>query len=93
MMFLLDLAFAVELIALGIGVALLVFAYRNEGAGVSFARTFGYIITIAAILSASCTTYYGICYWKQGYFKSPVASTMKDQGENTVYFKWGGLSQ
>lgn len=93
MMFLLDLAFAAELIALGIGVALLVFAYRHEGAGVSLARAFGYIITIAAILSALCTTYYGICYWKQGYFKSPVAPMMKNKDENTVYFKWGGLSQ
>ncbi len=92
-MFLFDLAFAVELIALGVGVILLVFAYRNEGAGVSLARLFGYIITIAAILSALCTTYYGICYWKQGYFKSPVSDTMKNKNENTVYFKWGGLPQ
>ena len=31
MMFLLDLAFATELIALGVGVAFLVWAYDNEG--------------------------------------------------------------
>lgn len=73
MMFLLDLAFAIELIALGVGVAFLVWAYRSEGAGIALARVFGYIITISAVFVLLCTTYYGTSYWAQGYFKSPMA--------------------
>lgn len=74
MMFLLDLAFAVELIVLGFGICLLVWAYRNEGAGIVATKVFGYIITIFAILVLLCTSYYGISYWSQGYFTSPAAS-------------------
>ena len=73
MMFLLDLAFATGLIALGVGVVFLVWAYRNDGAGIALARVFGYIITIAAMFVLLCTTYYGPIYWAQGYFKSPMA--------------------
>ena len=35
MMFLLDLAFATELIALGVSVGFLIWAYRHEGAGIA----------------------------------------------------------
>ena len=73
MMFLLDLAFAVELIALGCGIGMLVWAYRNEGVGIAAAKAFGYIITIAAVFVLLCTSYYGTVYWVKGYFKSPVA--------------------
>ena len=76
MMFLLDLAFAVELIALGVGVGFLVWAYRHDRAGIALAKVFGYIITIAAVLALSCTTYYGTNYWLKGYFKSPTASML-----------------
>lgn len=75
-MFLMDLAFAAELIALALGVGLLVWAYRSEGAGVALARVFGYIITIAAILTALCTSFYGISYWMAGYYQSPIAPMM-----------------
>lgn len=79
MMFLLDLAFAAELIALGVGVGFLVWAYRNEGAGIALAKVFGYIITIAATLGLLCTIYYGTTYWSQGYFKTPMASMVTKQ--------------
>lgn len=72
MMFLLDLAFAIELIALGVGVGFLIWAYRNDGAGVGAAKVFGYIITIAAAFVLLCTSYYGAVYWVKGYFKSPM---------------------
>ncbi len=44
MMFLLDLAFAAELIALAFGVGFLVWACRNNGSGVGLAKFFGYLI-------------------------------------------------
>lgn len=76
MMFLLDLAFANELLALGLGIAFLVWGYRSQGAGVGLAKTGGYVITILAILGLLCTSYYGTQYWFAGYFKSPMAHHM-----------------
>ncbi len=77
MMFLLDLAFANELIAMAVGVALLVWAFRNDGAGVKLARVFGYIITIAAVLGALCTSYFGSMYMFKGYFNKPMMMNMQ----------------
>ena len=48
MMFLFNLALAVQLITLGLGVMMLVWAYRTQGVGIAVARVFGYIITITA---------------------------------------------
>jgi len=81
MMFLLDLAFAVELIALGFGIVILLWAYRNEGIGIAGAKLFGYIITIAAACTLLCTSYYGVNYWSKGYFASPMVPVliMKEQ--------------
>lgn len=76
MMFLLDLAFAMELIALGVGIALIVWSIRNDGAGVAVSKFFGYIISIASVFALLCTSYYGTSYWLQGYFTSPVAPMM-----------------
>ena len=82
MMFLLDLAFTMELIALGFGVVMLVWASRNNGAGVACAKIFGYIITIAAASVLLCTSYYGVSYWTKGYFASPMAPMMKMMQEH-----------
>ena len=68
MMFLLDLAFSVELLALGLGVVMLVWANRNEGVGVLTAKIFGYIIIISAVSTMICTTYFGLIYWYKGTF-------------------------
>lgn len=70
MMFMIDFTVAVELIALGIGAAFLVWAYRNNGKGIGTAKVFGYIITIVAALVLICTIYYGIAYSTKGCFKS-----------------------
>ena len=72
-MFLLDLAFAVELMALALGVTFLIWASRNEGNGIGLARFTGFLITLLAIFGLLCTSYYGINYWVKGYFKSPPA--------------------
>ena len=74
MTFLVDLAFAVELLAFGLGIAFLIWGYRSKGVGVGLAKVVGYIIAIAAVLGLSCTTFYGSKYWSAGYFSSPVAS-------------------
>lgn len=82
MMFLLDLAFTIELIALGFGICILVWAYRNEGVGIVAAKLFGYLITIAALSVLLCTSYYGVSYWSKGYFSSPSAPMMKVLQQN-----------
>ena len=73
MVFLFHLAFAMELIALAVGIGLLTWAYRNKGQCIGVARVFGYIITVLAVLVLLCTACCGICYWVKGYFRSPVA--------------------
>lgn len=76
MMFLLNLAAAVGLLALGMGVAFLVWASRNQGAGQFLAMSFGYIITVLAVIGMLCVSYYGISYWAMGYFAHPMSSKM-----------------
>lgn len=72
MMILFDLTFTVELIAIGLGIVMLIWGYRNEGTGVAVAKLFGYIITIAAACALLCTSYYGLAYWNKGFFSSPM---------------------
>ncbi|HAU2406566.1 TPA: hypothetical protein ACF6GT_002197 [Legionella pneumophila] len=51
MMMFSEIAFALELIALGIGIGLLIWSMRNEGLGVKMAKIIGYIISILAFLA------------------------------------------
>lgn len=71
MMFLLDLAFAAEILALGVGLAFLVWACQNQGAGKRLAKFSGCLITILALTGMLCTSYYGLSYWFKGYFTEP----------------------
>ncbi len=76
-----NLTFAVELLAFGLGIAFLVWAYRNEGVGVRLSKVVGYIIAIAAVLSIVCTSVHSVRYGK-GYFSSqstPPHLIMKKQ--------------
>lgn len=59
--------FFTGLIALTFGVGLLVWSYRNQGKCVGFARVFGYIVLIGAILGLLCTVSKGMMYGK--YYK------------------------
>tara|TARA_R110000868_G_scaffold340212_1_gene600881 strand:+ start:11426 stop:11695 length:270 start_codon:yes stop_codon:yes gene_type:complete len=71
-MFQADLAFAVELIAISIGVAFIIWSYRNEGAGILAAKYLGYFVLILGAISIICTTYYSIKYLSLGYFDKPI---------------------
>ncbi|OGT54459.1 MAG: hypothetical protein A3F17_07655 [Gammaproteobacteria bacterium RIFCSPHIGHO2_12_FULL_41_15] len=75
MMFLFNLALAVQLITLGLGVMMLVWAYRTQGVGIAVARVFGYIITIAAAFLLICTVFHGMKYSK-GYYRSHAPMMM-----------------
>ena len=83
-MFLLDLAFAAELIALGFGVAMIIWASRTDGVGVAAGKFFGYVIAIAAILVTLCTLYYGTSYWLQGSFTKPMMTQQQMMQKNPM---------
>ena len=70
MIFLADIAFAIELLALATGVVLFVWALRNKGTGQLFAKFFGMSVIISAILGIICTSYYTFSYWAQGAFST-----------------------
>lgn len=76
MKFLFDLTLSVELIALGVGVAFLIWGYRNEGCTACLGKVTGYIITILAALALIFTSLYGMGYFMKGHFVSPVPKAM-----------------
>jgi hypothetical protein len=63
-MFLFHAAISLGLIALASGTALLVWAMRNQGAGTSVAKVFGYIVVILASLSILCSIYSAVHTWR-----------------------------
>lgn len=71
MVFLGDTAFAVELIALVAGAALLVLASKEGASYKGLGKIVGYFTIVASILALLCTGYYWIKYWEQGQFDSP----------------------
>ena len=71
-MFLFHAAYSLGLIALTAGTALYIWSARNSGAGVGLAKLIGVIVIIFAIGSTLCAAYFGIQYWTQGYFQSPM---------------------
>jgi hypothetical protein len=58
------IAVALNLIALAVSVGLIVWSMRAKGVGVMFAKIFGYIIGILAIISLLCSFYYGMKIWR-----------------------------
>lgn len=73
MMFLFHTAMALGLIAFSLGLSLIVWGLRNEGAGVQLAKVLGSLVAIIAMISMLCSSYYVIKYWHEGYFESPAA--------------------
>lgn len=75
MMFIMHSAFFLGLLALAAGVSLFIWGRRREGAGIVWAKFFGVIIIIFSILDIICLTYYGVTYWREGYFENPTPMT------------------
>lgn len=70
MMFLFDIAFATELVALGVGIVILIWSYRaDKGGARGLGKVFGYFITIVAALTLISTFFHGYKYWNSGYFQ------------------------
>lgn len=73
MMFLFHTAMTLGLIAFSLGVSLIIWGLRNQGAGVQLARVLGSLVVIIAVISMLCSSFYVIKYWHEGYFESPAA--------------------
>lgn len=71
MVFLVDIAFAMEIIALAFGAAIIVFVKKNNKLNLGLSKFVGYAVMILAVLSMACTTFYGTKYWFEGYYKKP----------------------
>lgn len=61
--FLLNIAFTLGLIALAAGVGLSIYGQYSQGVGVSLARIFGVFIAILSIISLLITTYVGMNFY------------------------------
>lgn len=71
-MFMFHVAFSLGLIALTAGTALFIWSKHVDAAGSGLAKVIGTLVIIFAIGSTLCTIYYGVKYWQQGDFQSPV---------------------
>ncbi|MBA2655329.1 MAG: hypothetical protein H0U71_09755 [Gammaproteobacteria bacterium] len=74
MMFIFHSAITLGLIAFSLGISLLIWGLRNEGAAIQLAKIAGSLVAIFAVISMLCSTYYVTKYWHEGYFETPTAA-------------------
>ena len=81
MIFQADTAFALELIALVLGVWILMKARSKEAGNLKgFGSFIGYFVIVSALLALLCTGYYSLKYWDDGYFDKPAQGQMMMKG-------------
>lgn len=80
MVFQMDAAFALELIALVLGTALCVWVSGKEVCCKGFAKIVGNAVVLLALISMVCTTYYSFRYWKDGAYDAPHAAANANPG-------------
>ena len=74
MVFHADAAYALILIALGIGFWVLIKAKSPEAGNLKgFGTILGYVIIVLSFLVLLCASYYSIRYWEDGYFTKPAS--------------------
>src|SRR5689334_1291341 len=56
---------------------LLIWSLRNKGDGHIFGVTIGAFVFVLTLLSILCISYYGLKYWSQGHFETPLERLMK----------------
>jgi len=54
-MFVSYVAFGIELFCFAVGAGFLIWAFRNDGVGVVFAKVVGFFVMIVAVLAMMCT--------------------------------------
>ncbi len=73
MMFLVDIAFVLEVAVFGFGLYLFHLAKKEDS---KYLKNTGWFIIILVGLIGLCTTYYGVTYWNKGYFQHPNRRSM-----------------
>ncbi|MFO1462770.1 MAG: hypothetical protein U1F66_03265 [bacterium] len=73
MVFQLDMAFALELLALAAGAALVIWGL-NSPVGKNLALVAGLLVALGAIAGMAGTVYYGIAYHEAGHFDVKAAA-------------------
>lgn len=93
MMFQAEAAFALGLIALGLGFWILV-KVRSDKVGnlKGFGAFIGYFIIVGAFLTLLCTGYYSMKYWEDGYFNKPYPGKMMMMRGNHMMGEMGRYS-
>ncbi len=81
-MFSMHSALALELVAALAASFLLVFAVRRGCEGRKLGTILGSIGLAAAVLSISCTAYYGIAYWNEGIFSPAAVKSQNSMMQN-----------
>lgn len=72
-MFHLDTAFAIELLVLTAGAALLGWTGYAHVHAKKLVTAIAYSVIALSVLTMLCTAYYGLKYTRMGYFESPMA--------------------
>lgn len=54
------------------GAVLLIWSLRNTGVGSALGKAIGYLVIVFSLLSMLCIGYYGVKYWNQGHFETPM---------------------
>ena len=65
---------------------LLIWSLRNEGAGSALGKIIGSLVFILSLLSMICIGYYGIKYWAQGNFETPMGMFMNMHKDMTASY-------
>jgi hypothetical protein len=73
-MFHLDTAFAIELLVLTAGAALLGWTGYAHIHAKKLVRAIAYGVLVLTALTMLCTAYYGVKYTRMGYFSSPMGT-------------------
>ncbi len=72
MMIMLHNAAFLGLIALAAGLSLYIWSLSSKGVAKDLTKIFGILIVLVSLFGLFCLTYYGIQYWKEGYFEAPM---------------------
>ena len=74
-MFIMHISLILDYGVLLASAALIIWAMRNEGVGSALGKAIGSFVLILALFSMLCIGYYGIKYWNQGHFETPMILT------------------
>jgi hypothetical protein len=72
----LHLSFAVQLIALSLGAALLIWSKMQESFGTALPKLIAYLVILFSIVNIGCTGYCAMKCWSQGCFDKPCPMMM-----------------